>query len=1473
VLLVLITVPTLGLLFLQNQEVQNSVSDYLTKELSSVLGTEISVASVHYSFFKRLQLHDFYMSDQSGDTLMYAELCNIRVRKFRPDKKRVDFRKISLDNALFQIIMNDQRVSSLQFFVDSLKRDLPPEEKVVLTIDQIVCNESRFRRIDNNVEPKPGGIDFTDLYIKDIRIDIEDFQFRYDTTFMDVAHASGKEVSGFDMKNVGFNLTFSKKFMTFSDGWVNTPISRAIVPVVDFRYNDARDFREIYDSVTTYISSDGSLLDFHDLAYFFPQVRDLQGKMVLNGSVFGKFGDLRGENIYIDYLDNTRLRFDMRLAGLPSEDSLYMDFDFREFRTIPSELRTLTTAYNFAFLRDSTAYPGLEQVMFRGDFRGYMTDFETTGLIRSNLGNINIDLNMKPDSLRHLHFKGDVSSGGFMLGRLTGAEPELGRIVFNLDVDGRNRNGAVNGTVAGTIDTLGIYNYNYSNIRIQGAFSERKFDGSLYIRDPNIDLSFAGRVDFEEEIPAFDFTVDVANLRPFYLNLRDDDPEYFASFLLKTRMTGNKLANLNGRIELINSLFKRTGSQVQLYNVILETGNSEDHSFISLESDQVKASIQGKYKLRDLPGTFFGLINDHFAILPGENPAPDTSMNFDFGIELMDVEPVMAFFFPRFSLAPDISITGSYKPSAENYLFRCEGLLPYFAYQGYAWDQMDFTLQSDTGSMQLSMGGDQLLATGGFEIKRPDIEAIFSDNSNELSLQWSNDSTPEYSGYIRSGGRLDSTANGDLQYTARLLPSRFLYNNRKFTLPRSQMRFSKGEIAVDSFFIQGTEQFLVVDGKYSADPHDSITLAIQNFNMHMINDIYADIPLDISGSLSGHTTFKNASGNPLITSKLEARNVVINEQQFGNTMIRADWIRTTQELELAVRSEDDFTPNNLDIRGYYNPFDNSVDFDIKLSELNLASFAPVFKGTIEQLSGTSDLSMTVDGSLSDPNINGMIGFRDAALTVTETKSDYHITDRLRIYRNDIYFDDFVIQDENGNRMVVTGNILTSDLSSLYFNIDMMAENFNFLSTTRFDNEQFYGSIYATAEIDLNGPPNRLVIKANASTSDNTNLKLPLYNPSQIQTTDFITFIRSESSEVIETSIPPRKRSTVMLDMELDINANTDVQLIFDPKVGDIIEASGNGTLSLELNENGDFSMFGTVLVEDGEYLFTLQNVINKRFRIKPGGTISWNGSPTSATVDLEAIYETKASTYSLAPEPTEEMKKRIPVHCLLSLQGELRNPTIEPSIELPTAEPETRSLVETSIGTDEELMRQFISLLVINNFISNPRLGSNPISSSSSGVAGVTASELLSNQLSNWLSQISNDFDIGVNYRPGDAISSDEVEVALSTQLLNDRIIFTGNLDVLGEEVNTPGGPSNIVGDFDLEFRVTEKVSIKAFNRVNDDRIVRPSLYTQGVGLIYRNEFNSVGELFSGKKEENENEKAHGDAQEKALIRDDENDL
>jgi len=308
-------------------------------------------------------------------------------------------------------------------------------------------------------------------------------------------------------------------------------------------------------------------------------------------------------------------------------------------------------------------------------------------------------------------------------------------------------------------------------------------------------------------------------------------------------------------------------------------------------------------------------------------------------------------------------------------------------------------------------------------------------------------------------------------------------------------------------------------------------------------------------------------------------------------------------------------------------------------------------------------------------------------------------------------------------------------------------------------------------------------------------------------------------------------------------------MIFDPKLGDIIETSGQGNLRILLDQTSGLTMFGDVELLKGDYLFTLQNVINKRFEIEQGGKIIFNGSPTDATIDLEAIYTTRTAPYNLYPgDPSEaeQLKKRIPVECRLNLLGELQSPIISTGIELPTADAKTRELLTSATRTEEELMKQFISLLVINNFYSVSGYGGGDIGGVNSSVAGVTASELLSNQLTNWLSQISDDFDIGVNYRPSDEVTRDQVELALSTQLLNDRIIISGNVDVGGQETNPSSGAANnpyIMGDFDVEFKLTDNVSLLAFNRARDELLYETAPYKQGVGISYQEEFNSFQQL------------------------------
>jgi hypothetical protein len=284
-------------------------------------------------------------------------------------------------------------------------------------------------------------------------------------------------------------------------------------------------------------------------------------------------------------------------------------------------------------------------------------------------------------------------------------------------------------------------------------------------------------------------------------------------------------------------------------------------------------------------------------------------------------------------------------------------------------------------------------------------------------------------------------------------------------------------------------------------------------------------------------------------------------------------------------------------------------------------------------------------------------------------------------------------------------------------------------------------------------------------------------------------------------------------------------------------------LNVNLNKKGDFKISGDYMIEDGDYTFTLGNILNKTFSVENGGKIMFSGNLTDAEIELKANYLNLKT--SLSPILGDQYTERVRVEPQMNLSGKLFNPIVGFDIYLPDADEETRTYLRNSISTEEELSRQVFSLLLMNSFIS---LGSASISTTASGTSAMAATtfEMVSNQLSNWLSQISKDFDIGFVYRPGyNAINPQEVQLALSTQFLNNKVVLNGNFDVRGTGA-AANNTNQLTGDFDAELKLTEKFRFKVFNRFNDV-YTGLSPYTQGVGIFYKQDFNRFSDLFRKK--------------------------
>ncbi|PIF05939.1 MAG: hypothetical protein CSA36_04175 [Draconibacterium sp.] len=350
--------------------------------------------------------------------------------------------------------------------------------------------------------------------------------------------------------------------------------------------------------------------------------------------------------------------------------------------------------------------------------------------------------------------------------------------------------------------------------------------------------------------------------------------------------------------------------------------------------------------------------------------------------------------------------------------------------------------------------------------------------------------------------------------------------------------------------------------------------------------------------------------------------------------------------------------------------------------------------------------------------------------------------------------------------------------------------------------------------------------------------------SELEQYNFIEFINNadenDEQDFFITS------SDFNLGLTIEATPSARVQLIYNSQIGDVIKAQGEGILLFNMNKDGDITLSGNYTITRGDYLFTLQNIINKRFTIAPGGTISWSGDPYNAIIDISAIYKLKASLADLPLSTyagTESRYVRIPVESVIHLTNELTNPSIDFEVKFPEENTGVKNELMQFFNTDEEKNKQILSLIVLGKFYT-PEYMRGQYEAQNPSMIGTTASELFSNQLSNWLSKINSNLDVGFNYRPGNRITNDELELALSTQLLNDRVTLNGNI---GNNVNPESSNnSQIVGDFDIRVKLipSGKIEFKAFNHSNNNLIYETAPYTQGIGFTFKEKYNTLGDLF-----------------------------
>ncbi len=428
-----------------------------------------------------------------------------------------------------------------------------------------------------------------------------------------------------------------------------------------------------------------------------------------------------------------------------------------------------------------------------------------------------------------------------------------------------------------------------------------------------------------------------------------------------------------------------------------------------------------------------------------------------------------------------------------------------------------------------------------------------------------------------------------------------------------------------------------------------------------------------------------------------------------------------------------------------------------------------------------------------------------------------------------------------------------------FNADLL--NFKILNTTEKDNDQFYGTAYVTGKASLTGPIDNLEITAAVTSNKGTRMYIPLDGPTEVATQEYIQFV---SQKIIEDSLEAEgvaRKSTnlggVKMDFNFNITPDAYCEIQLDRQAGDIIKAYGRGLLNMKVDTKGDFSMTGNYEIDRGDYTFTFQNALNKKFTINPGSRITWSGDPYDALLNVQASY-TQLTSLAVLPELTQlskatgnssELSRRYPVEVTIALTDRLLTPTIsyDLAVKQYPSSGEYRSAVaafENRLRSNEqELSRQVSSLILFNQLLSpqDALLGE-----ANQGVTmlGNSVSELVSNQISRWASTLDENLEVGVSGLSLDQSTLTNLQLRLTYRFLNDRFRITrdGRFAYGTTQAGTSQfNATSLLGEWTIEYWLAQSgnVRLKAYNRnIQNALLLNNAITTGGVSMQFTHSFN-----------------------------------
>lgn len=1398
------------------------------------------------------------------------------------DADKIDFKKSSY--AINEILLNRPQV-----ILQSLPALRPPQLKLVIkprADSGLYFNEAGMNLfvkklkiingalfIEGNTKKAAKGFDESHIEMSALNGTLASINFNQDT-LKALIDLSVRDRSGFELKKLKTNFKLTPQIMELANLDLRTNNSR-LSNYYAMRFTDFnKDFADYTNKVVMVARFNNAKISSDDIAYFAPELKTWKKQVVLSGNFTGTVADFKVERLTAKIGSTTTLSGTLAMKGLPAINKTFINFSNGTLNTTAFDLGVFVPALKGVKQPNLTA---LGTILYRGNFKGTIQNFNTTGVFSTKLGGVQSNISLQLPSRGDPIYTGTIGTSKFNLGTFLNAA-ELGFIDFKGKVSGSSFNiDRLKTAFDGTIKSIDFNDYTYTNIIANGTLQKKYFNGELEINDPNIAFNSNLEVDFSKDQPLFNIVGDLSKADLQALKLLKDKIE--VAGLLDVNFTGKDIDNFTGTAKFLNATLKNNNTSLRFDSLNFTSTNIDTLKTLHIGSNDFNATITGKFNIKELPASFQAFLHNYY---PAYIKSPQTTpknQQFRFSFNTQYIEPYIKIFTNKVSGFNDVTIDGNI--DTKNISLGVSAFVPYGKYENY----------SALGFELIGKGNfDSLTVTG--KIKSIEIGDSLKLPNTVININSRNDHSVVSIKTSATNTLNDASLQADVftledGVRVQFRPSTFVLNEKIWSIQKS------GEIIVrknllkaqDVKFSQGFQEITVETEEEDGGNTSNLLVKLKNVILGDITSLFIKNQR-LEGITNGTIKLSNFFGAFSAEANLKAEEFSMGKDSIGLVNIKAGYDSKTGLIPFNIVS-----PNkgyNLTANGSYNLKDStgkSFNTDIELNQSKITIIEQFLATLFTQLSGEATGKLNISGDLNAPNLLGEVKLKNAGMKVNYTQVYYNIDSAtIKFQADGINFGRFNIKDKYKNTGTVSGKLYEQGFKNMAFDFDLYTDKLLLIDTKAKDNEQFYGKAIGKASLSFKGPESNCKMTIVAESNDSSHIYIPNSISKESGAADFIVF-KEYGTEMEKI----KNRTDFNLTVDLDITANNKVMIdvILDEVTGDIIKAVGNGKLKIKAGTVEPLTIKGRYNIENGKYDFNFQSILKKPFELLPeaGNYIEWNGDPFKAELHIDAQYTAERISLSdlIGNNVFSGSVKgyRGDVYVIAELRKQLSKPDIKFRLDFPPGSPVKNdndfSAFIARIQRDEnEILKQVSFLIVFGTFAppgqATGASNNNPYNIGSLGLN--TLSQVLTNEVnkvvSGFLNKIFNDkslrFDLGASlYNSSSIFGADGSSVqANSNRLDRSRLNFRVNKSLFDEKVIITfgsdfdfnvGGSSLQTGNFqwlpDLNIQIilTKDRKLRAiiFNKNSLD--ISGSNFGRrnrtGASISYRRDFES----FWGKKE------------------------